>query len=73
VPVHLITRPPILWSSTFLTLSMCSFISICTSVILTTPGVTIHNEYKTEVRDGGCAAIGPGGQVHVGDSVVTSA
>lgn len=39
-------------------------------VYLTTPQLSIRNEYKNEVRDGGYAAIGPNNQLNQGSSPV---
>ena len=38
---------------------------------ITTPQVTVKNEYHTEVRNGGYAAIGSQSALHVGQSAVT--
>ena len=38
---------------------------------VTTPQVTVKNEYHTKVRNGGYAAIGPHSALHVGQSAVT--
>ena len=38
---------------------------------MTANEVTFRNEYRTEVRDGGHAAIGPQSKIHVGQSAVT--
>ena len=38
---------------------------------ITTPQVTVKNEYHTEVRNGGYAAIGSPSALHVGQSAVT--
>ena len=38
---------------------------------VTTPQVTVKNEYHTKVGNGGYAAIGPHSRLHVGQSAVT--
>ena len=38
---------------------------------VTTPQVTVKNEYHTKVGNGGYAAIGPHSALHVGQSAVT--
>ena len=38
---------------------------------VTAPQVTVKNEYRTEVGNGGYAAIGPHSALHVGQSAVT--
>ena len=35
---------------------------------VTTSQLTIHNEFKTDVREGGIAAVGPQSEVRVGQS-----
>jgi len=39
---------------------------------VTTPQVTVKNEYHTKVGNGGCAAIGPQSALYVGQSVMTT-
>ena len=39
---------------------------------VTTPQVTVKNEYHTKVGNGGYAAIGPHSILHVGQSAVTT-
>ena len=39
---------------------------------VTTPQVTVKNEYHTKVGNGGYAAIGPQSALHVGQSAMTT-
>ena len=39
---------------------------------VTTPQVTVKNEYHTKVGNGGYAAIGPHSALHVGQSAMTT-